>query len=84
MHAKSLQPCPTFCDPTDCSPPGSSVHEIPGQTTGVGCHLLLQVNLPDPGVEPGSLTSPALADRLFTTSAIWQAHKATLLQFLQI
>ena len=22
------QSCPTFCDPMDCSPPGSSVHEI--------------------------------------------------------
>ena len=21
--------CPTLCNPTDCSPPGSSVHEIP-------------------------------------------------------
>ena len=26
MHAQSLQPCPTLCDPIDCSPPGSSVH----------------------------------------------------------
>ena len=24
----SLQSCPTLCDPMDCSPPGSSVHEI--------------------------------------------------------
>ena len=23
---KSLQSCPTLCDPMDCSPPGSSVH----------------------------------------------------------
>ena len=28
MHAKLLQSCPTLCDPMDCSPPGSSVHEI--------------------------------------------------------
>ena len=27
-HAKLLQSCPTFCDPMDCSPPHSSVHEI--------------------------------------------------------
>ena len=27
-HAKSLQSCPTLCDPTDCSPPGSSAHRI--------------------------------------------------------
>ena len=26
--AKSLQSCPTPCDPTDSSPPGSSIHEI--------------------------------------------------------
>ena len=25
---KSLQSCPTLCDPMDCSPPGFSVHEI--------------------------------------------------------
>ena len=27
-HGKSLQSCPTLCDPMDCSPPGSSVHGI--------------------------------------------------------
>ena len=26
--AKSLQSCPTLCDPMDCSPPGSSIHGI--------------------------------------------------------
>ena len=28
MLAKSLQSCPTLCTLMDCSPPGSSVHEI--------------------------------------------------------
>ena len=28
LHAKSLQLCLTLCDPTHCSPPGSSVHGI--------------------------------------------------------
>ena len=28
MYAKSLQSCPTLCDPMDCSPPGFSVHGI--------------------------------------------------------
>ena len=37
--AKSLQSCPTLCDPIDGSPPGSPV---PGINTGVGCHFLLQ------------------------------------------
>ena len=28
VPAKSLQSCPTLCDPVDCSPRGSSVHRI--------------------------------------------------------
>ena len=28
LRAKSLQSCPTLCDPLDCSSPGSSVHRI--------------------------------------------------------
>ena len=32
-----------LCDPTDCSPPGSSVHgDSPDKNAGVGCHFLLQ------------------------------------------
>ena len=30
-------------------------------------------DLPDPGIEPMSLTSPALAGEFFTTSATWEA-----------
>ena len=33
VHAQSLQSCPTLCDATDCSPPGSSVHGIPQART---------------------------------------------------
>ena len=41
--AKSLQSCPTLCDPIDGSPPGSPVPgDSPGKNTGVGCHFLLQ------------------------------------------
>ena len=40
--AKSLQSCPTLCDPTDGSPPGSHPWDSPGKNTGVGCHFLLQ------------------------------------------
>ena len=40
--AKSLQLCPTLCDPTDCSPPGSPVPGILQARTRVGCHFLLQ------------------------------------------
>ena len=40
--AKSLQSCPTLCDPRDGSPPGSHPWDSPGKNTGVGCHFLLQ------------------------------------------
>ena len=41
--AKSLQSCPTLCDPINGSPPGSpGPWDSPGKNTGVGCHFLLQ------------------------------------------
>ena len=41
--AKSLQSCPTLCDPIDRSSTGSSAPGIlQGKNTGVGCHFLLQ------------------------------------------
>ena len=51
--AKSLQSCPTLCDPTDGLLPGPAtprtaayqLHhpwDFPGKSTGVGCHCLLQ------------------------------------------
>ena len=41
--AKSLQSCPTLCDPIDGSPPGSPrPWDSPGKNQGVGCHFLLQ------------------------------------------
>ena len=54
--AKSLQSCPTLCDPMDCSLPGSSVHgDSPSKNTGVGCHALLQGIFPTQGSNPGLL-----------------------------
>ena len=38
-----------------------------------------QGNLPDPGIKPMSLTSPALAGRFFTTSTIWEAWNLSAL-----
>ena len=40
--AKSLQSCPTLCDPIDGSRRGSRPWDSPGKNTGVGCHFLLQ------------------------------------------
>ena len=46
-----------------------------GKNTGVGCHALLQGDLPYPGIEPASLMSPALAGGLFTISATLNAYR---------
>ena len=35
-------------------------------------------DLPNPGIELMSLTSPALAGRVFTTSTTWEAHNSSL------
>ena len=44
----------------DCRPPAFSVHgDSPGKNTGVGCHALLQGDLPNPGIEPKSPTLQA-------------------------
>ena len=71
MCAKLLQLCPTLCDPMDCSLPGSSVH-------GILQARLLECphpgDLPDLGIEPVSLASPALAGGFFTTSTTWEAY----------
>ena len=40
--AKSLQSCPTLCDPIDGSPPGSPIPGILQARTQVGCCFLLQ------------------------------------------
>ena len=42
--------------------------------TGVSCHFPSPGDLPNPGIEPASLTSGALADGFFTTSAAWRVH----------
>ena len=43
--AKSLQSCPTLCNPIDCSPPGSSVH-------GILQTRILEWVAPSPGIFP--------------------------------
>ena len=64
--------CVPLWDPTNWSPPGSSVHgilqarimEFPCPPPG---------DLPNPGTEPTLLTSPALVGWIFTTSTTWEA-----------
>ena len=70
---KSLQSCPTPCGPT------TVVHQTPlslessrkEYCSGLPCRP--PGDLPNPGIEPTSLTSLALAGRFFTTSPTWAA-----------
>ena len=55
MHTKSLQSCPTLCDPMACSPPGSSVHGILQGRHWSGKNTCPSPeDLPDPGIKPAS------------------------------
>ena len=58
--------------------------DSPGKKTGVGCHFLLQGNLPNPGIKPTSLRSPVLAGGFFTTSATWEALNVLIRQFSSV
>ena len=69
MSAKSIQSCPTLCNPVDYSPtgilcswasPGSGFFDAPW-------------DLPNPGIEPTSLTASASVGEFVTTSATWEA-----------
>ena len=52
----AAQSCLTFCNPMDCSPPGSSIHGIlHDKNTGLDCHSLLQRIFPIQGLNPGLL-----------------------------
>ena len=67
VHART-QSCPALCDPLDCSLLGSSVHGIARQEYWSGWPFPPPGDLPDPGIEPGSLVSLALAGGFFTTA----------------
>ena len=73
--AKSLQSCLTLCDTMDChvarQAPLSMGFSRQEYWTGLPCPS--PGVLPNPGLEPMSLASPALAGSFFTTSTIWEA-----------
>ena len=56
----------------DCSPPGSSVMEFSRQEYWSGLSFSPPGDLPEPGIKPTSLMSPALAGGFFTTSTTWE------------
>ena len=48
MKVLITQSCLTLCDPMDCCLPWILCQwNSPGKNTGVGCHSLVQGNLPD-------------------------------------
>ena len=65
VHAKSLQSCPTLCDPMDCSPPGSSVHGI--FQARILEWVAITSSRGSSRIKPASLMPLALSGELFTT-----------------
>ena len=68
--------CLTLCNPMDCGPRGSSVPGIlqARRLEKVAIPPNPHPDLPDPGIEPVSLASLALARVFFTTSNTWEAR----------
>ena len=81
VRAESIQSRLTLCDPTDCSPQAPLSMQFSRQVYWSGLQCPPPGDLSSPGIELASLMSPALAGRLFTTSAT-QTH--TLLCMKQI
>ena len=79
MCVRSLSCFLTLCNPMDWSPPGSSVHGIFQARILKWLSLPTPGDLPNPGIEPTSLASPALAGGFFATSTTWEAPKSTVL-----
>jgi len=69
--------CPTLCDPTDCSMPGSSVHGI------LQARILEWIALPSSrgSSQPGGLTGlnyhHCMAGEFFINSTSWEAPMET-------
>ena len=68
LHAKSLQLCPTVCEPKDCNSPGSSV---PG---------ILQARILEWVAMPSSEGSPQLRDQTYISYILlnWQESSLPL------
>ena len=62
----------------DCGPPGSSIHGILRARILEWLPFPSPGDLTDPGIEPASLTSSALAGGFFTARATWEALSVCL------
>ena len=58
-ESEVAQSCLTLCDPVDCSLPGSSLHGILQARLWSGLPFPSPGDLPNPGIEPGSLALQA-------------------------
>ena len=65
-HAKLLQSCTTLCDPIECWPPDSPVHEILQSRKTEWVTISSSQGLSQ-GMETASPVSPALAGGIFNT-----------------
>ena len=76
-HAHPVtQPCPTRCNPMDCSLPGFSVHGV--FHAGILEWVVISTSdLPNPRIGPASLAYPPLEGGFFTTAppGILLSHK---------
>ena len=70
MSMLSRHPCLTLCDPVDCSCQAPLSMGFSRQEHWRGLPCLPPGDVPHPGIEPRSLSSPALASGFFTTSNI--------------
>ena len=77
VRAKLLQSCLTFCDPMDCSPPAFLSMGFSRQEYRSGLPFPTPGDLPHPGIEPMSVTSPVLTSGFFPTSATWESPRHT-------
>ena len=72
MCAKSFQLCPTLYNPVEVAHQASLFVGFPRQEYWSGLLCPPPGDLPDPGIKPSCLTSPALAGRFCTTSITWE------------
>ena len=73
VYAKSLQSCPTLPPYGHVARQATLSMEFSRQEYWSGLPCPSPGDLPNPGTEPTSLKSPALAGEFFTTSVTWEA-----------
>ena len=72
VHCKSLQSCPTLVAPWTVTRQAPLSMGFSRQEYWSGLPFPSPGDLPDPGIKPTCLLSPALAGGFFTPNATWQ------------